>query len=141
MYLKGQGVTQDITEGAAWLRSAADQGYSHAQYNLGVMHVAGVGVAADDVEAADWYHRAAEQGHQSAQYNLGLMYYHGNGIAQDNVLAHMWASLAAASGHADAAIARDVIVEAMTATDFYESQEITRNCIERNFENCSRLAQ
>ena len=98
----------------------------------------GQGVEADTEVGAMWVRRAAEQGHTSAQYNLGLMYYNGDGVAQDNVMAHVWATLAAAYGHQNAATARDALVEHMSFTDVYESQEIALTCINRNFRGCSR---
>ena len=129
---------QDNTAGAAWLRRAADQGHSQAQFNLAVMYVNGLGVAADNVEAASWYRRAAEQGNTSAQYNLGLMYYNGDGVAQDNVMAHVWTSIAAANGHENAATARDAILERMSISDVYEARDIALTCINQNFRGCSR---
>lgn len=44
-----------------WL-PLAEQGYSSAQYNLGVMYQYGSGVKQDDFEAVKWYRKAADQG-------------------------------------------------------------------------------
>ena len=35
MYAKGQGVEKDFKEAVKWFQKAADQGYAHAQDNLG----------------------------------------------------------------------------------------------------------
>jgi len=42
-------------------RPLAEQGYSDAQFNLGVMYAKGEGVRKDYPEAAKWFRRAAEQ--------------------------------------------------------------------------------
>jgi len=84
MYDSGTGVPQDNTE-AAWLfRLAADQGYAHAQSNLGVMYANGTGVPQDFTEAARLFRLAADQGYAGAQCNLGVMYGSGSGVAQDS---------------------------------------------------------
>ena len=45
----------------SWFRQAADQGYAHAQGNLGVMYELGRGVPQDDVEAHKWRNLAASR--------------------------------------------------------------------------------
>ena len=50
----------------------------------------------------------------------------------------LFAAFAAAGGHQDAAAAQDAIAERLTFTDIHEAQEIALNCVEQNFENCSR---
>ncbi len=96
IYAKGQGVPQDYTEAAKWVRLAAEQGDANAQYNLGVMYAEGQGVIQDYTEAAKWYRLAAERGDANAQQNLGVMYAEGKGVIQDHVQAHLWFNLAAA---------------------------------------------
>jgi len=54
MYLHGEGVSEDAAEAAKWCRKAADQGYTIAQYNLGLMYEAGEGVQQDIVTAYMW---------------------------------------------------------------------------------------
>ena len=63
----GDGVRQDISEAAKWLRAAALQEDALAQHNLAVMYERGLGVAKNDLLAAQWFHRAAEQGFAGAQ--------------------------------------------------------------------------
>jgi TPR repeat protein len=72
-----------ITKVTAIFISAAKQGYSVAQFQLGDMYHDGEGVSQDYKEAARWLRKAAEQGVVNAQYSLGGMYIYGEGVAQD----------------------------------------------------------
>jgi TPR repeat protein len=49
-----------------WLRRAALQGHTEAEYQLGVMYLEGRGVAQDFDEALGWFVRAARKGHPQA---------------------------------------------------------------------------
>jgi TPR repeat protein/curved DNA-binding protein CbpA len=80
----------------------AVQGYSSAQYNLGLMYDYAQGVAQDYTQAAYWYRKASEQGHASAQNNLGVLYENGQGIARDYTQAIYWYRKAAEQGYASA---------------------------------------
>ena len=60
-YGRGRGVPQDDAEAARWIRLAADQGYSIAQWNLGFMYGNGDGVPQDYVQAHMWFNRLASQ--------------------------------------------------------------------------------
>lgn len=66
MYYYGQRVKQNTTEGVMWLRKAAEQGNTAAQYNLGMLYEDGSGVKKDLQEALKWYGKAAEQGEPDA---------------------------------------------------------------------------
>lgn len=62
---------QKLSEGRAWLKKSALQGYVEAQYNLGCSF--DIGSDADPYERAEglkWFRLAATQGHLKAQYNL-----------------------------------------------------------------------
>ena len=87
---------QDIAK----TKTAADQGDSGAQYNLGVIYYHGQGVRQDYDEAVKWFRKAADQGHASAQFNLGVMYEKGQGIPQDHGEAAKWFRKAADQGDA-----------------------------------------
>ena len=56
--------------GLKWFRKSAEQGYVHAQNNLGVMYEKGRGVTQDKTEAIKWYCKAAEQGDEKAKESL-----------------------------------------------------------------------
>ncbi|MGH8579095.1 MAG: tetratricopeptide repeat protein [Gammaproteobacteria bacterium] len=61
----------DLFQAAArWIRAAAEQGDSAAQYNLGVIYAYGMGVPADPREAVRWYQAAAQQESVEAQAAL-----------------------------------------------------------------------
>ena len=70
MYENGRGVERDYKMAAEWYRKAAEQGYSEAQYNLGMCYEAGRGVEQDDKEAVEWYRKAAEKGNKDAKKAL-----------------------------------------------------------------------
>jgi TPR repeat protein len=53
-----------------WYTLAAEQGYAHAQFNLGWMYDEGVGVEKNKAEAVRWYTQAAERGDADAQAAL-----------------------------------------------------------------------
>jgi len=73
MYRDGRGVDKDEVRAVNWYRLAAEQGYSDAQVNLGLMYEEGLGVLKDEMEAISWYCRAAEQGDSDGQMETILM--------------------------------------------------------------------
>ena len=52
------GVQQDYAESMRWYLLAAEQGYAHAQYEIGVMYAEGHGVPQDITEAYLWWNLA-----------------------------------------------------------------------------------
>jgi hypothetical protein len=54
------GVNTDYAEAANWFRSAAEQGYPRAQYELGQLYEKGLGVIQDYVQAHTWMTLALE---------------------------------------------------------------------------------
>ena len=52
-----------------WYRKAAEQGFSQAQYNLGVSYAMGNGVPQDDVLAYMWFSLAGASGDEDAKTN------------------------------------------------------------------------
>lgn len=55
---------EDYAEAVRWYRLAADQGYTNAQYNLGLMYELGRGVLQDNVTAHMWYNIGAANGNK-----------------------------------------------------------------------------
>jgi hypothetical protein len=96
---QGEAAESESAEALKRYRSAADQGSSCAQYNLGFMYAEGRGVPQDDAEAVKWFRHAADQGHAHAQYNLGAMYAEGCGVPQDESEALQWYRRAAGQGY------------------------------------------
>ena len=80
-----------------WL-PLAEQGYSSAQYNLGVMYQYGRGVKQDDFEAVKWFSKAADQGNENAQFMLGMSYLLGKGVQVNKFLAKEWLGKACDNG-------------------------------------------
>ena len=136
MYDKGQGVPQYYAEAVRWYRLAAEQGDADAQFNLGVIYNNGRGVPQDYAEAVRWYRLAAEQGDADAQTNLGVMYTHGKGVVQDSVLAHMWSNIGAANGDELGGTNRDSISVGITKQAIEQAQQMARDCMSSNYQNC-----
>ena len=116
--------------------TAAEQGHADAQNNLGEMYSKGQGVPQDYAEAVRWYRLAAEQGYAPAQNNLGAAYQLGDGVLQDNVMAHMWYNIASANGDPKSGERRDERAGLMSQTDISTAQEMARECMSSNYQNC-----
>ena len=103
-YFNGIGVKQNRSEGLKWIREAAEQRLSEAQYKLGMIYESELSIQKDYLltEAANWYRKAAEQDHSEAQFRLGGLYYFGKGVRQDSGEAAKWWFKAAESGNTSA---------------------------------------
>ena len=132
MYLKGEGVEQNLKEAVKWYRKAAEQGLAEAQCNLGLIYQNGEGVLEDDKEAVKWYRKAAEQGYAKAQWILGGMYAFGRGVPEDYVTAYAWLNIAAANGKADAKVSKGLLAKEMTADQIAEGQKLSREMTAKN---------
>ena len=62
MYYNGQGVTQNNKETVKWFTLSAEQGYTDAQYNLGLMYGLGEGVIEDFIRGYMWINIVASNG-------------------------------------------------------------------------------
>ena len=78
----------------------------------------------------------AEQGVAIAQFNLGVMYQFGDGVLQSNVIAHMWYSIASDNGHPRSGERRDGLAGQMTSADISTAQQMARECMSSNYQNC-----
>ncbi|XP_044517757.1 death ligand signal enhancer [Gracilinanus agilis] len=58
----------DFETAYSYFQKAAEQGYSKAQYNVGLCHEHGKGTQKDLSKAVFYYQLAAQKGHQMAQY-------------------------------------------------------------------------
>jgi TPR repeat protein len=90
-YYNGEGVAEDVVEGAKWFRRAAEKGNVDAQWNLGMAYYGdkskgglsrrslaeklGIGIYDAARQAAKWWLLAAEQGHADSQYQYSALYY------------------------------------------------------------------
>ncbi len=66
---------KDYNSAVQYYHKAAEQGYTRAQYNLGVCYENGRGVTKSITEAVKWYRKAAEQGYARAKENLRRLGY------------------------------------------------------------------
>src|SRR5579872_275562 len=82
-YAKGNGLPQDYSKAAEYMRKAAEQGYALAQNDLGAYYARGLGLKQDYAEAARWYRKAADQGDSLAQYSMGRITLLGRGVTKD----------------------------------------------------------
>ena len=114
----------------------AEQGDAEAQYNLGQMYQYGEGVRKDAKEAARWYRMAANKHHTKAQYALGLMYANGKGVIADDKKTHIWLNIAPAYGDDSTDHIIEILTQRMTPADISEAQEMARQCLASNYQDC-----
>ena len=94
MYLHGKGVAADAGQAATWMRKAAEQGSTIAEYEFGVLTEDGIGTPKDYPAAATSFRRAAHQQHAEAAFQLALMYQSGLGVERDAAMALLWINAA-----------------------------------------------
>jgi Sel1 repeat len=98
LYWLGQGVPQDTSAAAVWLRQAAELDHGGAQSKLGYLYLSGQGVPQNDFEALKWLKMATYKNDADAQYNLGVMYRDGLGVEPDTEQSMYWFRQAAENG-------------------------------------------
>ena len=130
-----QEVSDFVSEVSTW-KPLAEKGEAIAQYNLGVIYDLGRGVRENDKEAVKWFRLAAAQGLPKAQYNLGVMYFNGEYVYQENVDALMWFLVADFNGHPIAKESIEIISQYMPPRDISKAQDLSRECIKRNYMDC-----
>jgi uncharacterized protein len=69
-YFTGDGVKQDLAEGARWIRKAAEQSNAYAMKKLGALYQCGQGVPKNPALAAMWYRKSAELGNTADRDKL-----------------------------------------------------------------------
>ena len=67
MYMNGEGVPVNKSEGAKWLIKAGENGDAMAQRALGFMYKNGDGVYKSESESQKWFRKAAPQFYESAR--------------------------------------------------------------------------
>jgi TPR repeat protein len=123
MYSESKGVERDDAEAVKWFRKAADQDYTSAQNQLGMMYEQGRGVSQDYVKATEWYRKAAERGYGGAQNNLAIAYALGQGVPKDLIEASKWFALGAAHGDNQRADLRDAIQKELAPAQIAETEK------------------
>jgi len=92
----------DKNHNPADLQQAAQQGDSHAQFDLSRLYYYGWAVKQDFVPCFNGLQSAAEQGCPYAQYLFGGMYWYGEGVAENTDEGFKWMLKAAEQGYAHA---------------------------------------
>ena len=88
-YFFGYGVTQNYEDAVRWYLKAANQGYTQAQNDLGILyHEGGQGIPKSERESVAWFKMSAEQDDAIGQFNLALHYFNGN-VADADEMPHM----------------------------------------------------
>lgn len=94
--------TEDQTKEFNLCHRLAEQGDTHAQYELGMRYAHGRGCTHNGAAALQWLEKAANKDHLLAQNHLGIMLARGAGVAKDETAAAEWLRKAAESGDAAA---------------------------------------
>jgi len=104
--LRGIGIKENIKEGLALLKKAADAGLAKAMYELGFCFLRGIKINKNENVGIEWLNRAIEQGNTNAMYELGCYLHHRRTTGQqrktDNEDARKLLLLAAQNGYAGA---------------------------------------
>jgi len=122
---------------AEYFRKAADQGYSIAQTNLGLMYVTGQGTARNWPEAEKWFVRSAAQGDPGAQYHLGVHHHRRSMLNQAETVhearieAFKWFQLAAQQGYWKADVCLERVNLQMNQEDLNEARRRVQNFVVR----------
>ena len=89
-YVRGLGVTKNLTKALEFIQQAADQGHAEAIGGVGYFHAHGFGVKKDLAAAAEWFRKGAEKGGAKAQLNYGQALLNGRGIPMDEAGGMKW---------------------------------------------------
>lgn len=103
-YAEALDVAKDLHEAIKWCRKSAEQGYTTAQYYLGMLYYGdgdGYGdiFVKDRASAAHWFLLAADGNHEKAQYMIGRMLANGDGVKKDGDEGMGWLPRAAEQRH------------------------------------------
>jgi len=115
-----------------WYGLAAEQGYSEAQFNLGLMHANGWGVEMNDQEAVKWYRLAAEQGLVEAQTSLAMACHKGRGVEQNLIEAYKWYEIAVQLGDFNASVKRDDVAADLSPEQVATAQQMVTSWLNEN---------
>lgn len=90
---------KNYSQAMQWIKKAAEQGNSNAQYNLGKLYYKGYLGKVDYKDALSWFTAAANNGSDEANNMLGVMYEEGKGVTQNYNTAYDYYLLAAKAGN------------------------------------------
>jgi hypothetical protein len=115
------------------LLPAAEQGDAEAQLRVGYIYKV---TMEDYKEAVKWFSKAAKQGNATAQRHLGALYGLGHGVLQDIKRGHMWSNISGANGDISGANNRHFLAARMTPDDISEAEDMARDCLDSDYEDC-----
>ena len=98
-YLTGKNVPADTVKGAYWIKKAADQKLTAAQYNYGILLINGWGTEWNPFEAFKLFYYAAMDGMPQAEFVLGLLYTDNLIIKRDMTEAYKWVHKSASQNY------------------------------------------
>ena len=88
-----------MDKGLRWLRQAAQNGNTYAEYRLGKEYLTGEHAPKSTKKAVHWFHLSAKRGNPFAQYMLGKLYLEGKAVLRDQEQAVQWFRRSAAQGN------------------------------------------
>ncbi|MEJ2105579.1 MAG: hypothetical protein P8X47_13550 [Ignavibacteriaceae bacterium] len=94
-YLLGEGMPADTSQAVYWIKKAADQKLTSAEYNYAILLINGIGVPWDPFKAFKLFQNAADDGMVQAQYVVGILYTDNLTVRRDYNLAYYWIKKAA----------------------------------------------
>ncbi|MFV0431744.1 MAG: tetratricopeptide repeat protein [Alphaproteobacteria bacterium] len=84
--------------GAKTMKKLAEEGYTPAQYNMGVMYLTGNGVTKNQSQGVKFLRKAADRGHVKAASTMGAMYLQGKAVTRNTGQARRYLTKAAQKG-------------------------------------------
>jgi TPR repeat protein len=101
-YLTGKDMPADTIKGAYWIKKAAEQKLTAAQFNYGILLINGWGVDWNPFEAFRQFYYAAMDGMPQAEYVMGLLYTDNLIIKRDMGEAYKWVQKSAIKNYVPA---------------------------------------
>jgi uncharacterized protein len=101
-YLTGKDITADTIKGAYWIKKAAEQKLTAAEYNYGILLINGWGLDWNPYEAFKYFYYAAQDGMPQAEFVLGLLYTDNLIIKRDMSEAYKWVQKSASRNYVPA---------------------------------------
>ena len=151
-YLTGKDMPADTVKGAYWIKKAADQKLTAAQYNYGILLINGWGVDWNPYEAFKEFYYAAMDGMPQSEYVLGLLYTDNLIIKRDMTEAYKWVHKSANQNYSPAKetlakfakyapVTNDTIPKLITNSNNYQSKGKAKeeNNNERSLQSSSGL--
>lgn len=83
-YQNGWGVAKDARQAVWWFTRAAEKGYAHAMFYLGILlRRGGENLPADPIAAVKWYQKGSALGEEGCTVQLADMLLSGEGVAKN----------------------------------------------------------